>query len=253
MSASMPTALTSTAPLALDAAARRHVFEREGWLHWPALLDGATVRALVTATSALERTAAGFEQNTLLRGVFFEMQSASGRKGEPAVFPGALRKITSPSKGQPAFAKLRKDGRVLTAVETCGLSAPRCLIDQVNFKLPRVGTRFPYHQDEAFLFGDALESVQRFGGANLVIALDAADAENGGFEVLGRTHQGGIAVMDYDVSRMNNGGFDESHRSVPTLAPGDAVLFHPRLAHGSCENHSERPRRLVTLWFGGTR
>lgn len=230
----------------------RDVYTHEGWVYWPQLVSGSTVAALVAATEELEREAATFEQNKLVRGVFFEMQSASGRKGEPAAFPGALRKITSPSKGQPAFAKLRKDAGVLSAVVSCGVTAPRCLIDQVNFKLPHVGTCFPYHQDEAFLIGDARDSVQRFGGVNMVIALDPADASNGGFEVLGRTHRTGVVAMSYDVSRMNNGGFDESLREVPTLAPGDAVLFHPRLAHGSAENRSGRPRRLVTLWFGGS-
>lgn len=230
----------------------RAVFEREGWLHWPQLVNEATVVALVAATERLERVAAAFEQNTLVRGVFFEMQSASGRKGEPAVFPGALRKITSPSKGEPAFAKLRKDAGVLAAAASCGVRGAHCSIDQVNFKLPHVGTRFPYHQDEAFVFGDALASLQRFGGVNLVIALDPADAGNGGFEVLGRTHHGGVVAMDYDVSRMNNGGFDESHRALPPLRPGDAILFHPRLAHGSGENRSQRQRRLITLWFGGS-
>jgi ectoine hydroxylase-related dioxygenase (phytanoyl-CoA dioxygenase family) len=55
----------------------------------------------------------------------------------------------------------------------------------------------------------------------------------------------------YDGSTMNAGTFDESFRTVPRMAPGDALLFHPRLAHGSGTNPSEQPRRLVTLWFGG--
>jgi ectoine hydroxylase-related dioxygenase (phytanoyl-CoA dioxygenase family) len=140
---------------------------------------------------------------------------------------------------------------VLAAVESCGLVAPQCLVDQVNLKLPRVGSGFPYHQDESFLFGDALRRVQQFGGVNLVIALDPADAANGGFEVLGRTHQGELVDVKYDGSTTKPGLFDESRRVLAPLAPGDALLFHPRLAHGSGPNRSERPRRLITLWFGG--
>lgn len=229
----------------------RTLFEREGWLLVPGLLDAAKVDALLTATVELERTAAHFERDTLVRRVFFQVQSASGRKGELAIFPGALRKITSPSSGQPAFDRLRRDPKVLAALESCGLVAPQCLIDQVNLKLPRVGSGFPYHQDESFLFGDALRRVRRFGGINLVIALDPADAENGGFEVLGRTHRSGLVATTYDTSTTNAGSFDESHRVLAPLSPGDALLFHPRLAHGSGPNRSERPRRLITLWFGG--
>jgi phytanoyl-CoA hydroxylase len=236
----------------LDSAeAPRVVFEREGWLLVPRLLERAKLDALLDATAELERAAAHFERDTHVRRVFFQMQSASGKKGELAIFPGALRKITSPSSGQPAFDRLRRDSEVLAAVESCGLVSPHCLIDQVNLKLPRVGSGFPYHQDESFLFGDALRRVRRFGGVNLVIALDASDAENGGFEVLGRTHHGGLVQASYDTSATNAGVFDESHRVLAPLCPGDALLFHPRLAHGSGPNRSDRPRRLITLWFGG--
>lgn len=236
----------------LDSAeAPRVIFQREGWWLVPGLLERAQVDALLAATSELERMAAQLERDTLVRRVFFQMQSESGRKGEPAIFPGALRKITSPSSGKPAFDQLRHDPKVLAAVESCGLVAPRCLVDQVNLKLPRVGSGFPYHQDESFLFGAALRRVQQFGGVNLVIALDPSDAENGGFEVLGRTHTGGLLDATYDTSTRNAGLFDESRRVLAPLSPGDALLFHPRLAHGSGPNRSARTRRLVTLWFGG--
>jgi len=235
----------------MENATTRDVFEREGWVVVRQLVAQPTLTALRAATSALEQAAAEFELDTMVRGVFFEMQSASGKKGERAISPGGLRKITSPSKGHPAFAKLRRDPRVLAAVASCGIAAPRCLIDQVNFKLPRVGTCFPYHQDAWFLIGDARLQVFRYGGVNAVIALDAADEDNGGFEVLGRTHLTRAEVADYDASVMNHGLFDESRRAVPALAPGDAVLFHPWLGHGSGPNLSDRPRRIITLWFGG--
>ncbi|MEN9580106.1 MAG: hypothetical protein RJA70_3115 [Pseudomonadota bacterium] len=215
------------------------------------LLSAAELEALQRATDALEQAASELVRDTRIHGVFFELQSLTGQKGQGAVFPGALRKITSPSKGQPAFAKLRQHPRVIELLRACGLPEPRCFIDQVNFKLPHVGTRFPYHQDENFLFGEALSSVQSFGGLNLVIALDAADEGNGGFEVLGRTHDSGLVNVPYDMNKMNNAGFDESHRASPALMPGDAVLFHPRLAHGSGPNRSDRRRRLITLWYGG--
>lgn len=236
----------------MDSAEAPHVtFQREGWLLVPRLLDAAKVEALLAATLELTRMAATLERDTSVRRVFFQVQTASGKKGDPAIFPGALRKITSPASGQPAFDKLRRDPVVVAALESCGLVAPQCLIDQVNLKLPRVGSGFPYHQDESFLFGEALSRVQRFGGINLVIALDPADAENGGFEVLGRTHLRGLVDASYDTGTMNAGVFDESRRVLPPLSPGDALLFHPRLAHGSGPNRSERPRRLITLWFGG--
>jgi ectoine hydroxylase-related dioxygenase (phytanoyl-CoA dioxygenase family) len=229
----------------------RTTLEAEGWLFVRQFLDGDTVKGLLRASEVLESWAATLVRDTWVRGVGFEVQSATGRRGEPAVMPGALRKISFPSKGQPSFANLRRDRGVLSALAQLGLDAPKCLVDQVNFKLPRLGTGFPFHQDAHFVAGKTRGRLERHGGMNLVIALDEADAGNGGFEVLGRTHAGGLVEFPYDLALMNDGIFDETHRTLVPMQPGDAVLFHPLLAHGSGQNRSDRQRRLVTMWFRG--
>lgn len=229
----------------------RQTFEREGWLFVPQFIDEGMVKALLRASQVLEASAATLERDTVVRGVGYEVQSASGRRGEPAVFPGALRKIAFPSKGQHLFADLRRDRGVLGALAQLGLEAPKCLVDQVNFKLPRLGTGFPFHQDAHFVVGATQGRLERHGGLNLVIALDPADASNGGFVVLGRTHTSGLKEFPYDHTSMNEGIFDETHRTLVAMQPGDAVLFHPLLAHGSGRNESDRPRRIITMWFRG--
>jgi ectoine hydroxylase-related dioxygenase (phytanoyl-CoA dioxygenase family) len=229
----------------------------DGFVVVRGLLDARTVTALQTATDVLEAAGAAFVESTAVGKVFYEVQSASGRKREPAVFPGAFRKITGPSKstgeGGAAFSRLRTDARVVGVVEALGLRRPRCVVDQVNFKHPRVGTGFPFHQDSAFLHGDAKQAVQAYGGVNVVVALDAADAGNGGFIVLPGTQR--LGELDgqhgYDTSTMLQDRFDTARQQTPSLQPGDAVFFHPHLAHGSEPNRSERRRRLVTLWFVG--
>lgn len=229
----------------------------DGFVVVRGLIDPRTVTALHTATDVLEAAGAAFVESTAIGRVFYEVQSASGRKREPAVIPGAFRKITGPSKstgpGGGPFAKLRTDPRIVSVVTSLGLRQPRCVVDQVNFKHPRVGTGFPFHQDSAFLHGDAKQAVQTHGGVNVVVALDAADAVNGGFIVLAGTHtQGEVdGQHGYDTSTMLEERFDTSRRQTPSLAAGDAVFFHPHLAHGSEPNRSDRRRRLVTLWFVG--
>lgn len=226
-------------------------YEREGWLALPGFLPEPRVAELRTASEALERAGAMMDRDQVVEGVTYELQSASGKRGDPALAPGAFRKITFPSKRQRAFQVLRTDRRVLETLAVLGLEQPHCIVDQLNFKLPRVGSPFPYHQDAKFVVGSLQGKLQRFGGVNVVIALDAADAENGTFEVLGRTHTQGLVDFPYDFSSMNHGVFDESRREVLVLKPGDAVFFHPHLAHGSGPNRSERPRRIVTMWFAG--
>jgi len=235
----------------MTGGSRRELYEREGWVVVPGLLDADAVEGLRRATDALEAAAATLGEDAVLRGVDYRVQSASGRAGEPAVRPGALRKIQFPSKAQAAFLRLRSDARVRAVLEELGLPAPRCLVDQVNLKLPRDGTPFPFHQDAPFLIPKTREMLERHGGVNCVIALDAADRENGTFEVLGRTHRQGVVAFDYDLAGTNEGVFDETHRVALPLQPGDAVFFHPHLAHGSGPNRSDRPRRIVTLWFAG--
>jgi phytanoyl-CoA hydroxylase len=225
--------------------------EREGWLLVPKLVAGGTLEALNRATAALERTASAFVRDTVVGGVGFEVQSATGRRGEPAVAPGLLRKISFPSKGARAFAELRRDPSLLAVLHKHGLREPSCQRDQVNLKPPRVGTGFPFHQDARFLVGSTQGRIERYGGLNLVIALTVADAENGGFVVLGRTHTSGLKDIGYDTGGCNDGLFDETYRQLVPLEPGDAVLFHPHLAHGSGPNQSNRPRHLATLWFVG--
>lgn len=229
-------------------------YVREGWVVVRSLLETDTIEALHRATDALEAVAADFDRDRAVGRVYFEVQSASGRKREPALFPGALRKITSPSKAEPAFRALRNDARLLAVAGALGIPSARCVVDQVNPKLPLHGSGFPFHQDAAFLHGIALCDLERFGGINVVVALDAADAENGGFTVLGRTQTSGLVPGQYryDASQTLEHRFDTSHRAIPALAPGDALFFSPWLAHGSGPNASQRRRRLATLWFVGS-
>jgi hypothetical protein len=116
----------------------------DGFVVVRGLLDARTVTALQAATDVLEAAGAAFVESTAVGKVFYEVQSASGRKREPAVFPGAFRKITGPSKstgpGGAAFARVRAGCSRRRRRHGAGLRAPRCVVDQVNFKHPRVGT-----------------------------------------------------------------------------------------------------------------
>ena len=237
----------------LGAEERAH-YDREGWVLLPAFMPTTTLSALLTSTARLQATAATFTKDTNVEGVYFEVQSASGRKRETAVAPGLLRKITNPSRAEASFMALRKDAGVLQVARDVGLETPRCVVDQVTLKPAHVGTGFPFHQDAAFLHGDARAEVVRHGGVHVVVALDHANADNGGFEVLGRTHTSGLLPhTSYDTSSRSANVFDESHHRLVPMAPGDVVLFHPLLAHGSGPNRSSADRRIVTLWFvGGT-
>ena len=226
-------------------------FDAEGWVLLPGFIGTRTVESLRRGAVAIAALAAGLRQDSVIRGAHLHVQSRSGRRGEPAVEPGALRKVVFPSKLAPAMAKFRRDPRVLDLMRDLGLPEPTCVVDQLNLKPPRVGTGFPWHQDARFVMHWQQRIIRDHGGANLLVALDDADAENGGFEVLSRTHLSGPKEFDYDTAGTKAGVFDESRRTLVPLKPGDAIVFHPYLAHGSGPNRGDRCRRMVALWFLG--
>jgi ectoine hydroxylase-related dioxygenase (phytanoyl-CoA dioxygenase family) len=229
----------------------RERFERDGWALVQRFLTPREVEALRRASDDLARKGADLTADAEINGARYQVQTVSGRRGETAIAPGALRKITFASSASEEVALLRNDRRVLKLMESVGVTAPRWIVDQINLKAPIVGTGFPWHQDVAFVAWQQRDAIAKYGGANLVIALDRADEVNGGFEVLSGTHAGGAVNFDYDTSDANAGVFDESRRTLIPLDPGDAVVFHPHLAHGSGPNPSPLPRRLVALWFIG--
>lgn len=235
----------------LNTSPIREHFEREGWAVVPRLLRPREVEALRAAADELAAKGAHLCADAEIDGARYQVQTASGRRGENAIAPGALRKITFASSASAELALLRNDRRILKLVESVGVSSPRWIVDQINLKVPMIGTGFPWHQDIAFVAWQQRDAILNHGGANLVIALDRADETNGGFEVLSGTHTGGTVKFDYDTSDPNAGVFDESRRTLIPLDPGDAVVFHPQLAHGSGSNQSTLQRRLVALWFIG--
>jgi phytanoyl-CoA hydroxylase len=236
---------------AIDALVIREQFERDGWALVPRLLRPREVEALRAASDELAAKGAHLWANAEIDGARYEVQTASGRRGEAAISEGALRKITFASSASEEIGLLRNDRRVLKLMEAVGVTSPRWIVDQINLKAPRVGTGFPWHQDAAFVAWQQRNAIAEYGGANLVIALDRADEGNGGFEVLTGTHAGGLVKFDYDTADTKAGVFDESGRTLVALEPGDAVVFHPHLAHGSGANASPLQRRLVALWFIG--
>jgi ectoine hydroxylase-related dioxygenase (phytanoyl-CoA dioxygenase family) len=236
---------------ASDARTIREQFDRDGWALIPRFLRPREVETLRRASEELGRKGAHLTADAEIDGARYQVQTASGRRGESAIATGALRKITFASSASRDVALLRNDRRVLDLVESVGVTSPRWIVDQINLKAPGIGSGFPWHQDVAFVAWQQRDAIAQYGGANLVIALDRADEGNGGFEVLSGTHAGGAVNFAYDTSDTNAGVFDESGRTLIPLDPGDAVVFHPHLAHGSGPNPSPLQRRLVALWFIG--
>src|SRR5687768_14641188 len=154
----------NTRAAASGAPMIREHFEREGWALIERFLTLRDVESLRSASDELASKGAHLVADAEIDGARYHVQSASGRRGEDAIHPGALRKITFASSASVEVALFRNDRRVLTLIETVGVSSPRWIVDQINLKAPRVGTGFPWHQDAAFVAWqqrDAIRSEER--------------------------------------------------------------------------------------------
>jgi hypothetical protein len=160
---------------ALDTSTIREHFERDGWVFVPRLLKPREIEALRVASDELAAKGAHLLADAEIDGARYQVQSASGRRGESAVVPGALRKIVFASSASEKVALLRNDPRILKLVESVGVSARRWIVDQINLKAPMVGTGFPWHQDVAFVAWQQRNAIAQHGGASPGIALDRAD------------------------------------------------------------------------------
>jgi hypothetical protein len=76
-----------------DPMIREH-FERDGWALVQRFLTPREVESLRAATERLASKGASLLADAEIDGARYQVQSASGRRGEAAVRPGALRKIT---------------------------------------------------------------------------------------------------------------------------------------------------------------
>src|SRR5438128_10102881 len=102
----------------------RERFERDGWALVRRFLTPREVEALRRASDDLARTGADLTADAEIDRPRYQVQTASGGRGETAIAPGALRKITFASSASVEVALLRNDRRVLKLMESVGVNSP---------------------------------------------------------------------------------------------------------------------------------
>jgi len=118
-------------------------------------------------------------------------------------------------------------------------------------KPAKVGTKTPWHQDGEYW------PIRPLATCTAWIAIDAATPENGCLQVIPGSHRAkklarhnqsteeGIALnLELDANE-----FDEKEAVDIVLEPGQLSLHDVYLYHGSEPNHSDHPRRGMTLRF----
>lgn len=121
---------------------------------------------------------------------------------------------------------------------------------KLNFKRPREGSEFPWHQDYTYWYAFTPQTAHQI--ATAILFLDDVDAGNGGLRVLPGSHHRGPAPRDpsdptkflADPTRI-----DASQERLVSAPAGSLLCFGSLMLHRSSPNRSERQRRAILLSF----
>lgn len=221
------------------AAARREAYERDGFVAGGALLDA---QALAVLRAEFDRIFAG---------------PAGADDERVAVGPErAFHKVYHLHRRSPAFAEVVSHPRLVARLaELTGLTAFRVLLDQVQYKPPRVGGRNAWHRDMP-----SFPLARPYTGLTAWIALDDATEHTGCLRMVPGSHRWGDAA---DLAVEGDGwglpGVEDLavYRGHPvTIVPrpvraGHVHFHHDMVWHASGRNATRHRRRGLAIHFVG--
>ena len=166
-----------------------------------------------------------------------------------------LRVVEPINDVEPAFDRLLDDPRLcgpMKQIVPCEQLA--VWTAKLNFKHPRVGSDFGWHQDAPYWIHDS-EHVEKL--PNVMVLFDDANADNGCFRVIDGSHRAGCLPGCEDGRQLQ--GFythpdcvDESAQVLIEAPAGSAIFFDPHIVHGSGANESDFPRRAIIITYQPT-
>lgn len=155
-------------------------------------------------------------------------------------------------KHENYFSNFAKKEKIINLSKILLNSEPEFRKCEMFAKPARVGMKSPMHQDN-FLW-----AVKNNNGLTFWVALDECDETNGGLSYFIGSHKYGLleheSSFDPGTSQRVNSKILDKIRSecnliTPKLNPGDVLIHHCLMVHGSNENKSEKSRRGFTIQF----
>ncbi len=155
-----------------------------------------------------------------------------------------VRRIKDPHVNHRLFSGMCRLPKLTSALrQLLGCADVRLRGSKINLKDPEYGSPVEWHQDWAF------SPLTNDNSLAVGIMFDDCALENGPLMVVPGTHRG--PVYDHHADGYFCGAIDpgadiDFARAVPLLGPAGAMSFHHiRLVHGSAQNTSNKPRRLL--------
>ena len=168
---------------------------------------------------------------------------------EPRSRLHAINKVLS-FEDDPVLIEYAEDASLLAAVRSLVGHAVMTISTNVFNKPPGIDGRHPLHQDLRYF---ALRPADKIVAS--WTAISACRRDNGCLAVLPGSHKGPLLRHGTpDWEHVNFGFFaiediDPSDRVHVEMEPGDTLLFHPLLVHGSGRNESEHFRRSISTHY----
>ena len=155
-------------------------------------------------------------------------------------------------KHEKYFSNFAKKEKILYLSRLFLDSEPEFRKCEMFAKPAKVGMKSPMHQDN-FLW-----AVKNNNGLTFWVALDECDETNGGLSYFSGSHKYGLLEHESSFapgtsqqikSKILEKISKECKLIIPKLNPGDVLIHHCLMVHGSNDNKSEKNRRGFTIQF----
>lgn len=225
-------------------------YTRDGYLRLGKLLDDAALAALQERIDAIMLGEADIDYDHMM----MQLDSETGEYGD-------FGEMTKGHKGATLnyrkIEQLESDPLFLEYIQhplfrevcarTYGAHIPVSVFRSMFMNKPAgKGTKLPWHQDR-------WTALDRDPLITIYTALDPATPANGCVRVIPGTHKYGIINTEHASGFLSDEMADEwctDDKAIDmTLEPGEVMLLHNWLMHGSDKNHSDQSRRALSVCY----
>lgn len=220
-------------------------YERDGYVLLRSRLDGTRLAAW---SQRFEDLVLGRAPRPPKMTIMKDVEYVKGR-ALPDSPLHAINKLLS-FEDDPVLWSYAVEPAVLSAVRSIVGDALHTISSNVFNKPPGVDGRHPLHQDLRYF---ALRPAEKIVAT--WAAIDRCTRENGCLAVVPGSHKRGLGWHgEPDWEHVNSGFFaleevDRDARVHVEMEPGDLLLFHPLLVHGSGRNRSNDFRRSISTHY----
>lgn len=144
--------------------------------------------------------------------------------------------------------KLYKNKKILSVLKKLYNEEMEMRNLEVFLKPPKTGMKAPFHQDNYYW------NIKDKRAVNLWIALDKVEKKNGGLIYYSGSHNRGVFKHKLSKTKGTSQELDnriltkmKHSRVSPKLNPGDCIMHHCEVIHGSNANNTNKNRRAIVI------